>query len=106
LCGLEAKAGRHFTKPTSNRNSAEFADYLVEIVARYPEADTIYLMMDNLNSHKRKAIVDRFGEKIGGLLRNRFTVHYTPKHGSWLKQAEIEISLFTRQAWASAAFQL
>jgi hypothetical protein len=39
----------------------------------------------------------RFGEKIGGLLWERFAVHYTPKHGSWLNQAEIEISLFSRQ---------
>jgi hypothetical protein len=53
--------------------------------------------MDNLSSHNRKAPVDRFGEKIGGLLWERFTVHYTPKHGSWLNQAEIEISLFPRQ---------
>jgi len=97
FCGVEPKAGRHFTKPTSNRCSAEFADYLVEIVARYPEADTIHLVLDNLSSHNRKALVDRFGEKIGGLLWERFTVHYTPKHGSWLNQAEIEISLFSRQ---------
>jgi hypothetical protein len=53
--------------------------------------------MDNLSSHNRKALVDRFGKKIGGLLWERFTVHYTPKHGSWLNQAEIEIILFSRQ---------
>ena len=53
FCGVEPKAGRHFTKPTSNRCSAEFADYLVEIVASYPEADTIHLVMDNLSTHKR-----------------------------------------------------
>ena len=97
LCGVQPKAGRHFTKPTPNRSSPEFADYLVEVVASYPEADTIHLVMDNLSSHNRKALVDRFGEKIGGLLWERFTVHYTPKHGSWLNQAEIEISLFSRQ---------
>jgi hypothetical protein len=97
LCGVEPKAGRHFTKPACNRCSAEFADYLAEIVASYPEADTIHLVMDNLSSHNRKALVDRLGNKIGGLLWERFTVHYTPKHGSWLNQAEIEISLFSRQ---------
>jgi transposase len=69
----------------------------VEIVASYPEAETIHLVMENPSSHNRKALVDRFGEKIGGLLWERFTVHYTPKHGSWLNQAEIEISLFSRQ---------
>ena len=66
-------------------------------MAGYPEADTIHLVMDNLSSHHRKALVDRYGERIGGLLWDRFTVHYTPKHGSWLNQAEIEISLFSRQ---------
>jgi transposase len=97
FCGVQPKAGKHFTKATSNRSSPEFADYLVEVAASYPEADTIHLVMDNLSSHRRTALVKRFGEKIGGLVWDRFTVHYTPKHGSWLNQAEIEISLFSRQ---------
>jgi len=97
FCGVEPKAGRHFTKVTPNRSSPEYADYLLEIAASYPEADTIHRVMDNLSSHRRQAIVKRFGEKIGGWLWDRFTVHYTPKHGSWLDQAEIEISLFSRQ---------
>ena len=69
----------------------------MEVAASYPEADTIHLVMDNLSSHRRTALVKRFGEKIGGLVWDRFTVHYTPKHGSWLNQAVIEISLFSRQ---------
>ena len=97
FCGVQPKAGRHFTKATPNRSSPEFAAYLMELAARYPEADTIHLVLDNLSSHSRKAVVERFGEKIGGLLWERFTVHYTPKHGSWLNQAEIAISLFSRQ---------
>jgi hypothetical protein len=97
FCGVQPKAGRHFTKATANRSSPQFADYLVEIVASYPEAETIHLVMDNLSSHTRKALVDRFGEKIGGLLWERFIVHYTPTHGSWLNHAEIEISSFPRQ---------
>jgi transposase len=97
FCGVEPKAGRHFPKPTATRSAAEFADYLVEIVARYPEARAIHLVMDNLNTHGRKSLVNRYGEKLGGLLWNRFTVHYTPKHGSWLNQAEIEVSLLSRQ---------
>jgi transposase len=97
FCGVEPKAGRHFTKATPDRSSPQFADYLVQIAAAYPQADTIHLVMDNLSSHRRKALVDRFGEKIGSLLWDRFTVHYTPKHGSWLNQAEIEISLYSRR---------
>jgi len=97
FCGVEPKAGRHFTKATADRSSPEFADYLLEIAEHYPGADTIHLVMDNLSSHSRKAVVERYGEKAGGWLWDRFTVHYTPTHGSWLNQAEIEISLFSRQ---------
>lgn len=81
FCGVEPKAGRHFVKITSNRSSPEFADYLAGIVASYSEADTIHLVMDNLSSHRRKALVERYGEENGGQIWDRFTVHYTPKHG-------------------------
>ncbi len=101
FCGIEPKAGVHFTKVTPNRSSPEFAEFLKSIVDRYPEAETIHLVMDNLSSHKRKALVDRFGETKGGSLWDRFTVHYTPTHGSWLNQAEIEISLLSRQCLGS-----
>src|SRR6266702_4818234 len=97
FCGVEPKAGRHYPRPTPDRSSPEFADYLLEIAEHYPAADTIHLVMDNLSSHSRKAVVERYGEKAGGWLWDRFTVHYTPKHGSWLNQAEIEISLFAPQ---------
>jgi DDE superfamily endonuclease len=59
FCGVEPKAGRHFTKATPDRSSPEFADYLLEIAERYPAAETIHLVMDNLSSHRRKAVVQR-----------------------------------------------
>ncbi len=97
FCGVQPKAGRYFPKVTRDRSSPAFADYLLDIAVRYPEADTIHLILDNLNSHTRKAVVERFGQKAGSWLWERFTLHYTPKHGSWLNQAEIAISLFSRQ---------
>jgi hypothetical protein len=97
FCGIEPRAGVHFTKVTPTRSSPEFADSLLQIAEHYPAADTIHLVVDNLSTHKRKALVDRFGEVAGGWLWQRFTMHYTPKHGSWLNQAEIEIGLFSRQ---------
>src|SRR3982750_2399509 len=97
LCAVEPQAGVHFTKVTPNRSSPEFADFLQSVAGHYPEAETIHLVMDNLSSPTRKALVDRFGERQGTALWDRFTVHYTPVHGSWLNQAEIEISLFARQ---------
>ena len=97
FCAVEPKAGRHFTLPTPNRSAPEFAKALETIVSRYPFARTIHLVMDNLNIHCRKSLTDYFGEEKGGALWKRLRVHYTPKHGSWLNQAEIEISLFSRQ---------
>ncbi len=97
FCAVEPKAGRHFTLPTPNRSAPEFAQALGMVVDHYPFARTIHLVMDNLNIHCRKTLTDYFGEQEGGYLWDRLTVHYTPTHGSWLNQAEIEISLFARQ---------
>jgi hypothetical protein len=97
FCAVEPKAGRHFTFPTSNRSGFEFARVAVELALAYPEAKTIHLVMDNLNIHRRKALADVFGAEMAAQVWDRFTVHYTPTHGSWLNQAEIEIGLFSRQ---------
>jgi hypothetical protein len=97
FCTVEPKAGRHFTLPTPNRSAPEFAQALRRIVDHDPFARTIHLVMDNVNIHCRKTLTDYFGEQEGGYLWDRLTVHHTPTHGSWLNQAEIEISLFARQ---------
>jgi len=97
FCAVEPKAGRHFTKVTPTRASPDFAEFLLDIAAAYPATDTIHLVLDNLSTHTRKAVTDWFGKRDGGWLWKRFTVHYTPKHGSWLNQAEIEVGLFSRQ---------
>jgi transposase len=94
---VEPKTGRHFTTATPDRSGCEFAQLVGRIVKQYPDAQTIHLVMDNLNIHCRKSMVDYFGEQKGGSLWDRLTVHYTPKHGSWLNQAEIELSLVSRQ---------
>ena len=94
---VEPKAGRHFTTATPDRCGAEFAQLVGHVVAQYPAAETIHLVMDNLNIHCRKSLTDYFGEEEGGDIWDRLTVHYTPKHGSWLNQAEIELSLYSRQ---------
>jgi transposase len=97
FCAVEPKAGRHFTFPTPNRSAPEFAQALESIVNSYPGVRTIHLVMDNLNIHGRKSLIDFFAAELGATLWRRLKVHYTPKHGSWLNQAEIEISLFSRQ---------
>jgi hypothetical protein len=96
FCAVEPKAGVHLTKITPTRSSPEFARFVESIANRYPEAETIHLVMDNLSTHTRKALVDTFGEEKGNELWGRFTIHYTPVHGSWLNQAELEIGLFSK----------
>lgn len=97
FCAVEPKAGIHFTRPTPNRTAPEFAQAVAQIVLAYPFARRIHLVMDNLNIHCQKSLTDHFGQAIGHYLWSRLKVHYTPKHGSWLNQAEIEISLYSRQ---------
>jgi hypothetical protein len=101
FCAVEPKAGRHFTFVTPDRSAFEFARVAFELALQYPEAETIHLVMDNLNIHKRKSLTDVYGTKLGAEIWNRFTVHYTPTHGSWLNQAEIEIGIFSRQCLGS-----
>ncbi len=97
FCAVEPKAGRHFTFPTPDRSAVEFAHAVFEVAMQYPQAETIHLVMDNLNIHCRKSLTDLLGDETGGEVWDRFTIHYTPKHGSWLNQAEIEIGIFSRQ---------
>jgi hypothetical protein len=97
FCAVEPKAGRHFTFATPDRSGFEFAPAAVTLAMQYPEAKTIHLVMDNLNIHHRKSLTDVFGAEMAAEVWDRFTVHYTPTHGSWLNQAEIEIGIFSRQ---------
>ena len=97
FCAVEPKAGRHFTFATPDRSALEFAKVAFEVALQYMQAETIHLVVDNLNIHRRKSLTDLLGTEFGSEIWDRFTVHYTPKHGSWLNQAEIEIGMFTRQ---------
>jgi DDE superfamily endonuclease len=97
FCAVEPKAGRHFTFPTPDRSAFQFAQLAFRLALQYADAKTIHLVMDNLNIHRRKSLTDTYGGEVGGEIWRRFTVHYTPTHGSWLNQAEIEIGIFSRQ---------
>jgi transposase len=97
FCAIEPKRGRHFIKITKNRKAAQFAEMMREISRAYPNATKIHIVMDNLNTHTQKSLVNALGPKRGAKLWRRFKVHYTPKHGSWLNQAETEISMFSRE---------
>jgi hypothetical protein len=93
---VEPKAGRHFTRATPDRSAQQFACVIRRLVSAYPRARTIHLVMDNLNIHCEKSLTDTFGDTEGRRIWSRLHVHFTPKHGSWLNQAELELSLFSR----------
>jgi hypothetical protein len=63
----------------------------------YPDTEKVILICDNLNTHKVASLYEAFEPKQARQLAERFEIHYTPKHGSWLNVAEIELSVFTRQ---------
>ena len=97
FCAVEPKGGRHFLFPTPDRSAFQFAQAIFHLAMAYPQAQTIHLVMDNLNIHCRKSLTDLYGAEMACEVWDRFTVHYTPKHGSWLNQAEIELAVFSRQ---------
>ena len=102
---IEPRAGRHFTKVTRTRHGTEFAQMLREIARRYPSAIKIHLVVDNLSTHSLKVVKDALGEEDGEALWSRFDVHYAPKHGSWLNQAEIEIGCISRECLGRLRFK-
>jgi len=63
----------------------------------YPEAGRVILVCDNLNTHKVASLYEAFEPQEARRLAERMEIHYTPKHGSWLNVAEIELSVFTKQ---------
>ncbi len=95
--GVEPKTGRYFNEVTEQRCSGDFAQFLCTISATYLGVEKITLVMDNLSTHTQKAIIDSLGKEVGEKLWERFEVHYTPKHASWLNQAEIAIGMYSRQ---------
>jgi hypothetical protein len=64
---------------------------------RYPDAEKVILIMDNLNTHNMASLYTAFRPEKAKRLADRLEIHYTPKHGSWLNIAEIELSVLKRQ---------
>jgi hypothetical protein len=94
----EPLAGWRHVMVTDRRTAKDFAEvlrWLAEDV--YSEAEAIVLVMDNLNTHKLASLYEAFPPDQARRLAERFEIHYTPKHGSWLNVAEIELSVLARQ---------
>src|SRR5215467_3316492 len=94
----EPLAGQRFTMVAAQRTKHEWAQFMRQLAdSCYPTADKIVLVMDNLNTHTLAALYEVFPVAEARRLAQRFEVHYTPKHASWLNMAEIELSALDRQ---------
>ncbi len=94
----EPLAGRRHISVTDRRTKVDFAHSVREIVdVHYPEAEKIAVVMDNLNTHNPSSLYEAFEPQEARRLAERLEIHYTPKHGSWLNMAEIELSVLARQ---------
>ncbi len=83
---------------SERRTSPDFAHEMQRLVTRYPDADVIRVVLDNLNTHTPAALYQTFSADEARRLTQRLEFHYTPKHGTGLNMAEIEWSVLSRQA--------
>ena len=93
----EPLAGKRITAVTDRRTKRDWALFVEQIAARYASATRITLVMDNLNTHTPGSLYEAFSPEKAKALWNRFSFVYTPKHGSWLNMAEIELSVLSGQ---------
>ncbi len=98
---FEPLVGRRHVEVTERKTSVDFAQFLRTISDDiYGDAETIVLVCDNLNTHSPAAFYEAFEPSEACRLAKRFEWHYTPKHGSWLNVAEMELSVLARQCLA------
>jgi transposase len=95
---FEPLQGKRFVEVTEKRRKVEWATVMKQLSdVRYPQAEKIIVVLDNLNTHTPSAFYETFEPEEARRLVERFEFHFTPKHGSWLNMAEIELSALVRQ---------
>jgi DDE superfamily endonuclease len=94
----EPLTGWREVQVTEHRPRTDWATAMRELSDRhYPTAERITVVLDNLNTHGLASFYEAFSPEEARRLAERFEFHYTPKHGSWLNMAEIELSVLSRQ---------
>jgi hypothetical protein len=95
---FEPLAGRRYASVTERRTKVDWALWVRELVdVHYPEAERVVLVMDNLNVHSPASLYEAFEPGEAKRIADKLEIHYTPKHGSWLNMAEIELSVLRVQ---------
>lgn len=98
---VEPLGGRRKIKVTDSRTKKDFAYFIKELVEQdYKEAKMIRLVLDNLNTHFLSSFYETFSMRIAKRILSKIEFYYTPKHGSWLNMAEIEINIMDRECLA------
>jgi len=98
---VEPLGGRRKIKVTDSRTKKDFAYFIKELVEHdYKEAKMIRLVLDNLNTHFLSSFYETFSMRISKRILSKIEFYYTPKHGSWLNMAEIEINIMDRECLA------
>ncbi|HEU5374076.1 MAG TPA: IS630 family transposase [Ktedonobacteraceae bacterium] len=94
----EPLSGKRFLQARERRTKADWADFVRELIeVHYPQAEKVVLVLDNLNTHTPAYFYEVFAPAEAWRLSQKLEVHSTPKHGSWLNMAEIELSVLARQ---------
>lgn len=93
----EPLAGKRMVKITERKTKQDWACFIAQIEGRHNDAEKITLVMDNLNTHNPGSLYEAFPPDQAKKLWDRFEFVYTPKHGSWLNMAEIELNVLIRQ---------
>ena len=96
LAAIEPKTGRRLAQVYDQRRKREYALFLKELAAQFPEAEKIRLVQDNLNTHNLSSFYETFPAEEAFALSRRFEFYYTPKKASWLNMQEIEFSAIAR----------
>lgn len=95
---VEPLAGKRHVAVTEQRTRKDWAQQIKQMLdERYPDAIKVRLVMDNLNTHNIASLYETFEPKEARRLADRLDIHHTPKHGSWLNMAEIELSVLKGQ---------
>lgn len=94
---FEPLAGKRLICVKESRTMVDYADFMRLLADQYPEAETILLVQDNLNTHTAGSFYNALPPDDAFQLGRRFEYHYTPKKGSWLNMAEIELSALSKQ---------
>jgi hypothetical protein len=95
---VEPMAGKRWIEVTERRTRVEWAQFVKGLLDdRYPDASKVVLVIDNLNTHGIASLYEAFPPEEALRLASRLEIHFTPKHGSWLNMAEIELSVLVTQ---------